>query len=83
MRKQQQVDFERDRKKLTQELKSSSLTEKEKQEKAERLKTIESILKTTKETDERTKGMDEKMQTMKRNMARHFVKTWKINKVTV
>lgn len=80
MGKQQQADFEKDRKKLTQELNSPSLTEKEKKEKAERLKTIESILKTTKEVEEKTKGMDEKMRTMKRNMAQHFVKTWKINK---
>jgi hypothetical protein len=80
IRKQQQVDFEKDRKRLSQELNSPSLTEKEKQEKAERLKTIESILKSTKEAQEKTKGMDEKMLTMKRNMAQHFVKTWKINK---
>lgn len=80
MRKQQQADFEKDRKKLTQELESSSLTEREKKEKNEELKTIENILKITKEAEERTKGMDEKMLTMKRNMAQHFVKTWKINK---
>jgi hypothetical protein len=80
MRKQQQADFEKDREKLTQELKSSSLTEREKKEKIERLNTIESILKTTKEAGERTIGMDEEMRTMKRNMARHFVRTWKINK---
>ncbi len=80
MRKQQQADFEKERKKLTQELESSSLTEREKKEKTEQLKTIENILKITKEAEERTKGMDEKMLTMKRNMAQHFVKTWKINK---
>ena len=80
MRKQQQADFENQRQKLTQELKSTSLTEKEKKEKTEQLKTIESILKTTKEAEERTKGMDEKMRTMKRNTAQYFVKTWKINK---
>ena len=80
MRKQQQVDFKKDRKRLTQELNSPSLTDKEKQEKAERLKTIESILKSTKEQEEKTKGMEEKMRTMTRNMAHHFVKTWKINK---
>jgi hypothetical protein len=78
--RQQQADFEKDRKKLTQELKPPSLTEKEKKEKTEQLKTIENILKITKEAEERTRGMDEKMQTMKRNMAQHFVKTWKINK---
>lgn len=80
MRIQQQADFEKDRIKLMQELKSSSLTEKEKKEKTEHLKTIENILKTTKEAEERTKGMDDKMQIMKRNIAQHFVKTWKINK---
>lgn len=80
MRKQQQADFEKDRKQLTEELKSPSLTENEKKEKTERLKMIEKILKTTKEAEEKTKGMEEKMLTMKRNMAQHFVKTWKINK---
>jgi long-subunit acyl-CoA synthetase (AMP-forming) len=78
--RQQQADFEKDRKKLIQELKSTSLTEKEKKEKTEQLKTIENILKITKEAEERTRGMDEQMRTMKRNMAQHFVKTWKINK---
>lgn len=41
---------------------------------------IESILKTTREAEDRTKGMEDKMRAMKRNMALHFVKTWKINK---
>lgn len=80
MTKRQQADFEKDRKQLTEDLKSPSLTENEKKEKTERLKMIEKILKTTKEAEEKTNGMEEKMLTMKRNMAQHFVKTWKINK---
>lgn len=80
MRRQQQVKFEKDREKLAMELKSTALAEKERKEKTSQLHMIESILKTTKETEDRTKGMEDQMRTMKRNMAQHFVKTWKINK---
>lgn len=80
MRKQQQIKFEKDRKKLAAELKSTSLTEKERKEKTARLQTLENILKSTKEAEDNTKGMEGKMRTMRRNMAHHFVKTWKINK---
>ncbi len=78
--KQLQAEFEKDRKKLTQELKSTSLNEQEKKEKTARLKTLENILKTTKEVEEETKGMEEQMRSMRRAMAQHFVKSWKINK---
>lgn len=80
MRKQQQIKFEKDRKKLAAELKSTSLTEKERKEKTARLQTLENRLKSTKEAEDNTKGMEGKMRTMRRNMAHHFVKTWKINK---
>jgi len=80
MRRQQQVKFEKDREKLAAELISASLSEKERKEKMSQLHMIESILKTTKETEDRTKGMEDQMRAMKRNMALHFVKTWKINK---
>lgn len=80
MRRQQQVKFEKDREKLAMELKSTALAEKERKEKTSQLHMIESILKTTKEAEDRTKGMEDQMRTMKRNMAQHFVKTWKINK---
>jgi hypothetical protein len=78
--KKQHAKFEKDRKKLTQELKSDTLTERERKEKTTYLQNLENILKTTKEADEMAKGMKEQMKVMRRNMARHFVKTWKINK---
>ncbi len=80
MRRQQHVKFEKDREKLVAELKSTSFTEKERIEKTTRLQTLENILKSTNEAEDRTKGIEDKMRTMKRNMALHFVKTWKINK---
>jgi hypothetical protein len=80
MRKQQQVKFEKDREKLAAELRSTALAEQERKEKTSQLHMIESILKTTKEAEDRTKGMEDQLRTMKRNMALHFVKTWKINR---
>ncbi len=80
IRIQKQADFEKERGKLTQELDSPSLTEKEKKGKIERLKMIESVLNATKKVGGKTRGTDEKMLPMKRNMALHFVKAWKINK---
>jgi pyruvate/2-oxoglutarate dehydrogenase complex dihydrolipoamide acyltransferase (E2) component len=80
MKKQHHAKFEKDRDNLLKELKSKSLTEHERTEKTSRLKTLENILKASKEVDEKAKGMEEKMQMMRRNMARHFVKSWKINK---
>ncbi|MBI5195495.1 MAG: hypothetical protein HZA10_04140 [Nitrospirae bacterium] len=80
LEKRNQAKFEKDRKKAAEELKSGALTEKEQKEKTAYLQNLESILKTTKEMAERGKGMEEQMKAIKRNMARHFVKTWKINK---
>lgn len=78
--KQHQIKMHADRAKLIEELKSSSLSDREREQKASHLKTIESILKTTGEMKEQTKGMEEQMRPMKRQMAQHFVKSWKINK---
>lgn len=77
---QQQIRMQADRKTLIEELKSSSLSDREREEKASHLKTIESILKRTGEMKEKTKGMEEQMRPMKRRMAQHFVTSWKINK---
>ncbi|MBI3354762.1 hypothetical protein HY086_00800 [Candidatus Gottesmanbacteria bacterium] len=80
LEKRNQDKFEKDRKKLAEELKSDTLTEKERKEKTAYLQNLESILKTTKEMAERGKGMEEQMKAMKRSMAQHFVMAWKINK---
>ncbi|MBI3815356.1 MAG: hypothetical protein HY279_12955 [Nitrospinae bacterium] len=80
LEKRNQDKFEKDRKKLAEELKSDTLTEKERKEKTAYLQNLESILKTTKEMAERDKGMEDQIKAIKRNMARQFVKTWKINK---
>ena len=78
--RQHQIKFEEDRKKLVAELKANALSERERKDKASRLQTIESILKTTREMKERMKGKEEQMRPMKRQMAKHFVKAWKVNK---
>jgi len=67
--KQLQITMLADRKKLIEELKNSSLSDREREQKASHLKTIESILKTTGEMKEKTKGMEEQMRPMKRQMA--------------
>lgn len=79
-KKQQQARFEADREKLQNELKSPSLSDRDRKDKESQLQPIESILKTTREMKERTKGMEEQMRPMKRQMAQQFVKSWKINK---
>ena len=78
--KQNQVKFEKDRKKLVAELKSTTLKERERKDKKSQLQTIETILKSTRERKERTKGMVEQLRPMKRRNARQFVRNWKINK---
>ena len=78
--RQHQLEFEENRKRLVAELKATTLSERERQDKESQLQTIESILKTTREMKEQTRGMQEQLRPMKRQMARQFVGTWKINK---
>lgn len=78
--KESEAEWERDRAKLQEELKSDSLSERARNEKESRLKTLESLLKSNREMKERTRGMEEQMRPMKRNIAGHFVKNWKVNK---
>jgi len=78
--KQHQIKKHADRAKLIEELKGSSLSDREREQKASHLKTIESILKKTGEIKEKTKGMEDQMRPMKRQMAQQFVKSWKIDK---
>lgn len=78
--RQHQIEFEEDRKKLVAELKATTLSERERKDKESQLQRIESILKTTRERKEQTKGMEEQLRPMMRQMAHGFVINWKINK---
>jgi hypothetical protein len=77
--RQNLLKFESDRKKMTKELKTAILTERERKEKESRLQQIEKILKMTREMEERSKGMEEQLRPIKRKSARMFVKRWKVN----
>ncbi len=78
-RRQNQIKFEKDRKRLITELKTADLSERERRNKESQLKSIESILKVTREMKERAKGMGESLRRMRRKSARQFVRSWKIN----
>ncbi|OPY12424.1 hypothetical protein ACJ77P_08435 [Syntrophus buswellii] len=78
--RQHQIKMDADRKKLIEELKSSSLSDREREQKASHLESIESNLKAMQEMNERTKGMEEEMRPMKREIAQQIVKLWMINK---
>lgn len=78
--RRQLIKFEKDRNKLVIALRDTSLSERERKDKESQLKTIESILKNTREMQEQTKGMEEQLRPMKRQNARQFVRSWKINK---
>lgn len=77
---QQQVQFEAKREKLQRELKSPSISDRERKGKASELQTIESILKSNLRMKEETKGMEEQARTAMRQVAHEFLKSWKINK---
>jgi pyruvate/2-oxoglutarate dehydrogenase complex dihydrolipoamide acyltransferase (E2) component len=80
LEKETQAKFEADGAKLQQQLQSTSLSDQDRKEKESQLQTIEHILKSTHEAKEMSKGMEEQMRPMKRQMAQQFVKSWKINK---
>lgn len=80
-KRQHQIKFEQDRQKLLAELKSSLLSDRERKEKESQLQTIENILKNTRKLEERTKGKDEQLHSINREIAQQFVRKWKINKV--
>ena len=74
--KLQQIRYVKEMEKLAEELKSSSLTEQERKEKTSKLQMLENSLKRQKEVlEDKSDATGEKMQT-----ARHFVRSWKINK---
>jgi hypothetical protein len=78
--RQHRIEMAADRDKLKAELKSSSLSDREREQKASRLKTIESILKIRRVTKEQTKGVGEQVPPMMRRLAQRFVTPWKTNK---
>ena len=78
--RQHQIKFEQDRQNLLTELKSPSMSERERKERESRLQTIERILKTTREIKDSTKVTEEQLRLMKRQIAQEVVRMWKINK---
>ncbi|HCE44943.1 MAG TPA: hypothetical protein DET40_15495 [Lentisphaeria bacterium] len=78
--KLQEAKFERDSEKLKQELKESSITDKNRKDKEAQLQTFEKFLKNKRDIKERTKGMEELMKTSRRQIAQNFVRAWKLNK---
>lgn len=78
--KQHEARMQADKKKLLEELKSKSLSDRDREEKSRHLETIENILKTRARAEATMKGREEEMRPMKRQMAQQFVKRWKINK---
>ncbi len=80
MKKQQQAKSERDRERLKKELESASFSGRDRKAKQSQLAVIESNMNFNREMKKKTKGMEEKMHAMKRQMAQQFVRSWKINK---
>jgi hypothetical protein len=78
--KQENVRLERDRERLRKELKSSSMSDQERKEKKSWLQNIESILKTKTEIKAQAGVSEEQKREMNLQIARQFVKSWKINK---
>ena len=62
------------------ELKTTTLSERERKGKQTQLETIERILKMTREMEKRTQGNDAQLLPLKRQSSRPFVRQWKINK---
>lgn len=80
MEKQTQAKDEADRAQLRHQLQSTSLSDQDRKEKEFELQTIERTLKSTQEAKEMSKGMEDQMRLMKRQIAQQFVKSWKVNK---
>ncbi len=80
MDKRRHAKLERDRERLKKELKSASLSDRDREGKQSELATIESILKSTRELKEQTKGADVMARSANRRIAHQFVMSWKINK---
>lgn len=78
--KQEHAQLERDSERLRKELKSSSISDRDRKEKESRLQTIESILKTKREINAQAGMNEEQMRRVKRQIAHQFVKSWKVNK---
>ena len=79
--KEDQIEMEKDRLKLIEELKESSLSDRERQQKESRLKSYERLLKNAQPAVKETnREMAEKVAAMERQIAQQFVQAWKINK---
>jgi hypothetical protein len=78
--KRQVIRMQAERSTLIEELKSGSLSDREREEKTSSLELIETILEITAETLEQERGNEEQMHLAERQLAYQFVVSWKINK---
>jgi hypothetical protein len=79
MDRQQVVEFEQMRRKLTEDLKSTSLSDKDRKAKEDRLQTLERLIKMKSEIKAQDQGKEASLVPMKRNIARQTIRTWKVN----
>ena len=80
LKKQQIEQIEQKRDRLKEELADAGLKGKPRQEKEKTLKALEQVLQSLNREQEQMKGREEQMRAMKRRMAGHFVRHWKLNK---
>jgi len=78
--KQEHARLERDRERLRKELKSTSISDRDRKEKESWLQNIESILKSKKEISAQAEMNEEQARRVKLQVAQQFVRSWKINK---
>ena len=78
--KQHEIKLAADRIRLIKELKGSSLSAQEREQKARELKTIENILSVTGGSKKMTKEVEEQVRPMMRQVAQQFLMSWTINK---
>ncbi len=79
-KQQQQLQYEKKRSRLLTELKVDTLSEQERKDKDSELQATESYLTSARMNKEKWKGQEEQIRIMTRELARQFVKIWKINK---
>ena len=73
-------EWVQERAELQAELKTSHLSDQDRKEKEARLHRVERFLEARRETQEGAKGMEKQRRSAKREIARHFVESWNINK---
>ena len=76
--KQTQLDMEQDAPRLRKELKSTSLSDRERKNKETQLMSTEQRLRMIRDIQKLSKGKEEQISPMRRQWAEHVVKSWKI-----